>query len=96
MTKIAVLGAGKIGEALLSGLLQGGRPAADLMFTEKHEARARSLAEQYGIEGTTVAGAAASADVLSSSSRKPRWVRTSKPTWASRLTPPRTRTRTPP
>jgi pyrroline-5-carboxylate reductase len=34
------------------------------MFTEKHEARARSLAEQYGIEGTTVAGAAASADVL--------------------------------
>ncbi|MEU7481527.1 pyrroline-5-carboxylate reductase [Lentzea sp. NPDC042327] len=64
MTKIAVLGAGKIGEALLSGLLQGGRPAADLMFTEKHEARARSLTEQYGIEGTTVAGAAASADVL--------------------------------
>lgn len=64
MTKIAVLGAGKIGEALLSGLLQGGRAAPDLMFTEKHEARARSLTEQYGIEGTSIAGAAAKADVL--------------------------------
>lgn len=64
MTKIAVLGAGKIGEALLSGLLQGGRAAADLMFTEKHEERARSLTEQYGIEGTTIEGAAAVADVL--------------------------------
>jgi pyrroline-5-carboxylate reductase len=64
MTKIAVLGAGKIGEALLSGLLQGGRPAADLMFTEKHEARARSLTEQYGFEAVTIAGAAQKADVL--------------------------------
>ncbi|WP_112275070.1 pyrroline-5-carboxylate reductase [Lentzea terrae] len=64
MTKIAVLGAGKIGEALLSGLLQGGRAATDLMFTEKHEARAHALTEQYGIEGTTIAGAAAKADVL--------------------------------
>ena len=64
MTKIAVLGAGKIGEALLSGLLQGGRSAADLMFTEKHESRARALTEQYGFEAVTVAGAAEQADVL--------------------------------
>ncbi|WP_439662023.1 pyrroline-5-carboxylate reductase [Lentzea sp. HUAS TT2] len=64
MTKIAVLGAGKIGEALLSGLLQGGRAATDLMFTEKHESRARSLTEQYGFEAVTIAGAAAKADVL--------------------------------
>ncbi len=64
MTKIAVLGAGKIGEALLSGLLQGGRAATDLMFTEKHEARSRSLTEQYGFEAVTVAGAAEKADVL--------------------------------
>ncbi|RDI29968.1 pyrroline-5-carboxylate reductase [Lentzea flaviverrucosa] len=64
MTKIAVLGAGKIGEALLSGLLQGGRAASDLMFTEKHESRARALTEQYGFEAVTVSGAAAQADVL--------------------------------
>ncbi|MCX2948060.1 pyrroline-5-carboxylate reductase [Lentzea sp. BCCO 10_0798] len=64
MTKIAVLGAGKIGEALLSGLLQGGRAASDLLFTEKHESRARALTEQYGFEAVTVSGAAAQADVL--------------------------------
>jgi pyrroline-5-carboxylate reductase len=64
MTKIAVLGAGKIGEALLSGLLQGGRAASDLMFTEKHEARARSLTEQYGFAAVDVPGAAQQADVL--------------------------------
>ncbi|MFD4672285.1 pyrroline-5-carboxylate reductase [Lentzea sp. NPDC058450] len=64
MTKIAVLGAGKIGEALLSGLLQGGRPASDLLFTEKHESRARALTEQYGFEAVTVSGAAQQADVL--------------------------------
>ncbi|SDF62383.1 pyrroline-5-carboxylate reductase [Lentzea fradiae] len=64
MTKIAVLGAGKIGEALLSGLAQGGRAATDLMFTEKHESRARALTEQYGFEAVTVPGAAERADVL--------------------------------
>ncbi|MET9228496.1 pyrroline-5-carboxylate reductase [Lentzea sp. NPDC003310] len=64
MTKIAVLGAGKIGEALLSGLLQGGRAASDLLFTEKHESRAKALTEQYGFEAVTVAGAAEKAGVL--------------------------------
>ncbi|MFD4643052.1 pyrroline-5-carboxylate reductase [Lentzea sp. NPDC058436] len=64
MTKIAVLGAGKIGEALLSGLLQGGRAASDLLFTEKHESRAKALTEQYGFEAVTVEGAAAKAGVL--------------------------------
>ncbi|MCA1673248.1 MAG: NAD(P)-binding domain-containing protein, partial [Actinobacteria bacterium] len=33
MTTIAVLGAGKIGEALLAGLLAGGRAPSDLLFT---------------------------------------------------------------
>ncbi|TWP47737.1 pyrroline-5-carboxylate reductase [Lentzea tibetensis] len=64
MTKIAVLGAGKIGEALLSGLLSAGRSADDLMFTEKHPGRAEALEKQYGVEGLDVAGAAAKADVL--------------------------------
>jgi pyrroline-5-carboxylate reductase len=64
MTKIAVLGAGKIGEALLSGLLSAGRDAHDLMFTEKHPARAADLTKQYGVEALDVAGAAAKADVL--------------------------------
>ena len=43
MTRIAVLGAGKIGEALLTGLLAAGRSPADLAFTERHPERAREL-----------------------------------------------------
>ena len=31
MTRIAVLGAGKIGEALLAGLIAAGQPAGDLL-----------------------------------------------------------------
>ncbi|WP_189224024.1 pyrroline-5-carboxylate reductase [Saccharothrix coeruleofusca] len=64
MTTIAVLGAGRIGEALLSGLLQGGRPAAELVFTEKHPDRAAALSERYGVRGLSVPDAAACADVL--------------------------------
>ncbi|WP_433266098.1 pyrroline-5-carboxylate reductase [Actinosynnema sp. CS-041913] len=64
MTTIAVLGAGKIGEALLSGLLQGGRAAEELLFTEKHPDRAAELTKQYGVEGVDVASAASRADVL--------------------------------
>jgi pyrroline-5-carboxylate reductase len=61
---IAVLGAGKIGEALLSGLLGGGRRVDELMFTERHDERARELSTRYGIRAVTVAVAAKEADVL--------------------------------
>jgi pyrroline-5-carboxylate reductase len=64
MTTIAVLGAGKIGEALLSGLLQGGRDAGDLLFTERHPERAAELTEHYGVAAVEVADAAKRADVL--------------------------------
>jgi pyrroline-5-carboxylate reductase len=61
---IAVLGAGKIGEALLSGLLTGGRRADELMFTERHPERAAELTTRYGIRGVDVATAAKDAGVL--------------------------------
>jgi pyrroline-5-carboxylate reductase len=64
MTTIAVLGAGKIGEALLSGLLNGGWGTQDLMFTERYEQRCVELTEQYGVPAVTVAEAAERADVL--------------------------------
>ena len=64
MTTIAVLGAGKIGEALLSGLLHGGRNAEELLFTERHPERAAQLTAQYGVAGVEVAEAAKRADVL--------------------------------
>ncbi|WP_020496081.1 pyrroline-5-carboxylate reductase [Sciscionella marina] len=64
MEKIAVLGAGKIGEALLSGLLSSGRSADELLFTERYPKRCDELTEQYGITATDVPGAVREAEVL--------------------------------
>ena len=64
MTTIAVLGAGKIGEALLSGLLNGGRSPEDLMFTERYQDRAAQLEQTYGVCAVDTATAAHKADVL--------------------------------
>jgi pyrroline-5-carboxylate reductase len=54
MESIAILGGGKIGEALLSGLLRGERTAADIVVSEKHPERAAHLSETFGIEVTDV------------------------------------------
>ncbi|MGO1050486.1 pyrroline-5-carboxylate reductase [Crossiella sp. CA198] len=64
MTTTAVLGAGKIGEALLSGLLQSGRSPEDLLFTERYPERSAELTKRYGVRGVDVPTAAALADVL--------------------------------
>ncbi|TDQ05588.1 pyrroline-5-carboxylate reductase [Labedaea rhizosphaerae] len=64
MTTIAVLGAGKIGEALLSGLLAGGRTPDELLFTERYAERSAELTKRYGVHAVDVPTAAARADVL--------------------------------
>jgi pyrroline-5-carboxylate reductase len=64
MTSIAVLGAGRMGEALLAGLLRSGRPREQLCFTERHPARAGEVAGRLGLPAVTVADAAGSADML--------------------------------
>lgn len=64
MTTIAVLGAGKIGEALLSGLLSAGRSADDLMLTERYPERAAELEKSYGVRAVDTATAAREAGVL--------------------------------
>lgn len=64
MTTIAVLGAGKIGEALLAGLLRSGRNPADLLFTERHPQRCAELTARYGVRAVSPAEAAREADVL--------------------------------
>ena len=43
MTTIAILGAGKIGEAMLAGLLAAGRSPDSLMFTERYPDRVAEL-----------------------------------------------------
>ncbi|MGA9308990.1 MAG: pyrroline-5-carboxylate reductase [Pseudonocardiaceae bacterium] len=64
MTTIAVLGTGKIGEALLSGLLDAGRSPDDLMFTERYPDRAAELEQTYRVRAVDTATAAGKADVL--------------------------------
>ena len=64
MTRIAVLGAGKIGEALLSGLLAAGSTTADLVFTERHPERAAELSGRLGVAAVGVVEAAAHAEMI--------------------------------
>lgn len=64
MGGIGVLGAGRIGEALLAGLLAAGRPAGELVFTERYAERAAELAARHGVEAVDVATAAERSDVL--------------------------------
>src|SRR3982750_1812453 len=61
---VAILGAGKMGEALLSGLLRAGRQPGDLVFTERHADRTKLLEERYGVRGVGTAQAADEADTL--------------------------------
>ncbi|MBA2322945.1 MAG: pyrroline-5-carboxylate reductase [Pseudonocardiales bacterium] len=64
MTSVAVLGAGKMGEALLAGLLKAGHPSDSLCFTERHPARAAEISDRLGLRRLAVGEAAAIADVL--------------------------------
>ena len=61
---VAILGGGKIGEALLSGLLRGKRGAADVVVSEKHQERAADLADKHGVQTLSVAQAVAAARTL--------------------------------
>jgi pyrroline-5-carboxylate reductase len=50
---VAVLGGGKMGEALVSGLIRsGGRGVEEIMVTCRREERARELAGKYGVNAT--------------------------------------------
>lgn len=64
--KVAFLGGGRMGEALVSGLIRsGGRSADEIMVTSRREERSRELAETYGIDSTlSNADAVSWADVL--------------------------------
>ena len=64
MATVAIFGAGVMGETLLSGLLRAGRPADDLVITERREDRAAELTEKYGVRVLDNADAAALADTL--------------------------------
>ena len=64
MSRVAILGVGKLGEALLSGLLRAGRSADDVVVTARRDSRAQELTERYGVRVVANVDAASSADVL--------------------------------
>jgi pyrroline-5-carboxylate reductase len=63
---LALLGTGRLGEALLNGLLRSGWARADqVRCTVRREERAQELAVRYGVTATTDSpGAVAEADVV--------------------------------
>ncbi|MFG1909202.1 pyrroline-5-carboxylate reductase [Kribbella sp. NPDC048928] len=62
--KVAVLGAGVMGETLLSGLIRAGWRPEDLLITERREERAAELRERYGVDVVSNLDAAKRADTL--------------------------------
>ena len=59
-----ILGAGKMGEALISGLLRAGRNPADVAIVVRRPARGAELRETYGVTALSAADAAKTADTL--------------------------------
>ncbi|MBE7187466.1 pyrroline-5-carboxylate reductase [Jatrophihabitans endophyticus] len=60
---VAILGGGKIGEALLAGLVRAGGPS-DVVVSERYRERADQLVETYGVQALSPDEAAASARTL--------------------------------
>src|SRR3954454_103824 len=51
--RVAVLGAGTLGEALISGLISGGwREPGEIVATGRRDERVEELKEQLGVEAT--------------------------------------------
>jgi pyrroline-5-carboxylate reductase len=61
---VAVLGTGKIGEALLSGMIRAGWRPENLLVTTRTPERAAQLRDRYGVEHVTNPEAAKRADTL--------------------------------
>jgi pyrroline-5-carboxylate reductase len=61
---VAILGAGKIGEALLAGLLRSGYDPAEVWICERVPERAAEVAERYGVRQIAEPAGTADADVV--------------------------------
>ncbi|WP_370250568.1 pyrroline-5-carboxylate reductase [Nocardioides sp.] len=62
--RTAIIGAGVMGETLLSGLVRAGRRVDDLLVGEKRAERAAELEERYGVAVVSNREAAAAADTV--------------------------------
>src|SRR6201986_1405847 len=64
MARIAIVGGGNIGEALLSGLLRAGRQVKDLVVVERMPERAGYLADTYSVLVTSATEAVENANFV--------------------------------
>jgi pyrroline-5-carboxylate reductase len=64
MMTVAILGAGVMGETVVSGLVRAGRPPSELLMSERRPARAAELRERYGVDVVSNTEAASKADTL--------------------------------
>ncbi len=64
MLQTAVIGAGVMGETLLSGLVRAGRRVDQLLVGEKRESRAAELEERYGVSVVSNLEAATKAETV--------------------------------
>ncbi|MBJ7291352.1 pyrroline-5-carboxylate reductase [Williamsia sp.] len=62
--RVAIIGGGKIGEALLAGLIASGRATKDLVVAERAPSRAQELTQEYGVRVTDVADAVEGAAIV--------------------------------
>jgi len=62
--QIAIIGAGVMGETILSAVLKSGHDTGTVVITEKREERAAELRERYGVRVLGNVEAAAGADIL--------------------------------
>ena len=61
---IAILGAGKMGEALISGLLRAGRSPSDVVVVVRRPSRAEELRTCYGVAALSATDAVKTAETL--------------------------------
>mgnify|MGYP002072335176 CR=1 FL=1 len=61
---LGVVGAGAMGEALLSGWVAAGWEPSEILIVDAYPPRVAELAERYGVRAATAAEVAASADVV--------------------------------
>ena len=82
MARIAIIGGGSMGEAILAGLLRAGRQVKDLVVAERVPERVEYLSSTYSVRVTSVSNAVENAafvivavkptDTRQSSPRSPR------------------------
>src|SRR5436190_5657531 len=64
MSTTAIIGAGVMGETLLSGLIRAGRPVSELLVGEKRPDRAQELVERYAVSVVSNLDATKVADTI--------------------------------